>query len=149
MHKRGEMTILIFYYPPPQNSAQDHFSGVSKQVAICTAAPWTCSAHPFPVGQHLPGDSGRWTCTRWDLVGRDRPRGQGAHAADPLTSRCLNLLQSSESRQRLLPDTESNTKATLSHLPQISFSVLLPQALKSVKPHLSGGHVNFSQKLIK
>lgn len=86
---------------------------------------------------------------RWDLVGRDHPRGQGAHAADPLTSRCLNLLQRSESKQRLITDTESNTKATLSHLPQISFSVLLPQALKSFNPHLSGGHVNFNQKLIK
>lgn len=74
---------------------------------------------------------------------------QGTHAADPLTSRCLNLLQSSEPKQRHMPETESYMKATLSHLPQISFSTLLPQALKSFNSHLSGGHENFSQKLIK
>jgi len=82
-------------------------------------------------------------------VGGDHPRAQRARVADPLTSRCLNLLQRSEPEQRHIPETEFNIKATLSHLSQVSLSALLSQALKSCSPHLSGVHVNFTQKLIK
>lgn len=73
----------------------------------------------YQVGEHLPGGSGRGTCMCGDLVGGDHPRAQGTHAADALTSRCLNLLQRSETKQGHIPETESNIKATLSHLPQI------------------------------
>lgn len=85
-----------------------------------------------------------------DLVGGEHPRARGAHSADPPHLRYLNLLHRYEQKQRHIPEAESNIKATLSHLPQIiSFSALLTQALKFFNPHLSGGYVNFSQKLMK